>query len=118
MRDVVLIDPGTYSYLDASYVLDNGVFQYRRNQYSTDVLANRSVEFLKDAMSTGEPFFLGITPIAPHANSGFSPPVPADRHKGLFPDAQVPRGPSFNPAQVSLCRLSFPSFWRQFIRVD
>lgn len=88
--------------------LDNGPFKFHAGKYSTDLVANRSVEFLGDAITADKPFFLGITPIGPHAetlieDSGavFKAPVPADRHKDLFPDAKVPRTPSFNPDVVS-----------------
>ena len=88
--------------------LDNGPFKFHAGQYSTDLIANRSVEFLGDAITAGKPFFLGITPIGPHAETVlgktgavFKAPVPADRHKDLFPDVKVPRTPSFNPDAVS-----------------
>ena len=46
-----------------------------------------------------------MAPIAPHAETlhsddggvAFYDPIPADRHKDLFPDIQVPRTPNFNP---------------------
>ncbi|KND92061.1 Arylsulfatase [Tolypocladium ophioglossoides CBS 100239] len=103
-RSDFLLDPGTYIYNNASMALDNGPFKFYAGQYSTDLVANRSVEFLGDAITAGKPFFLGITPIGPHAETllGSSAPVikapvPADRHKDLFPDVKVPRTPSFNP---------------------
>lgn len=88
-------------------VLDDGDYEYRTGQYSTDIIADRSVEFLDDAIGLGEPFFLGVAPIGPHTEtvtggpngSVFKAPVPAERHKDLFPDAKVPRGPSFNPEE-------------------
>lgn len=51
---------------------------------------------------------MGIAPVAPHTETEFfspgvfmfAPPVPAKRHEGLFPNAKVPRGPSFNPNKV------------------
>ncbi|PNY27646.1 Arylsulfatase [Tolypocladium capitatum] len=84
--------------------LDNGPFNFHAGRYSTDLVANRSVEFLGDAITAGKPFFLGIAPIGPHSETllggsaaVFKAPVPADRHKDLFPDVKVPRTPSFNP---------------------
>ncbi|KAK2612612.1 hypothetical protein QQS21_001384 [Conoideocrella luteorostrata] len=99
-RSDFLLDPGTYRYLDGIMSLDYGNYRSIRNEYSTDVIANRSLEFLKNAIDAGKPFFLGVTPIGPHANTdqhGFTTPIPADRHKDLFPGVKVPRSPSFNP---------------------
>ncbi|OAA37401.1 arylsulfatase precursor [Metarhizium rileyi] len=95
----VLIDPGTCVYNNASMVLDNGVWAFHPGAYSTDLVANRSVEFLGDAIEARKPFFLGVAPIAPHAETvgdAFEAPVPAKRHENLFPDVKVPRWPSFN----------------------
>ena len=73
--------------------------------------------FLDDAVEDGKPFFLTAATVGPHANvvqtgefinntfletgATLSAPVPAKRHAHLFPDAIVPRTPSFNPANVS-----------------
>lgn len=104
----VLLDPNTYIFNNATMVLDNGSVETHTGKYSTDLIANRSVEFLGDAINSKKPFFLGITPIAPHSETLLTPsgpifkaPVPADRHKDLFPDAKVPRTPNFNPDVVS-----------------
>ena len=67
----------------------------RRSQdYLTDVLARKAEDLLR--RSGGTPFFLYLTPYAPH-----HPATPAPRHERLFPGAQVPRTPSFNEADVS-----------------
>ena len=101
---------------------------YQRNQenpvshegeYSVDVLAQKTYDFLENAVDGGKPFFLGVAPVAPHGNvqadpgiAGsedmwgtassapkvhFSAPVAAERHKDLFSDAKVPRTDNFNP---------------------
>ncbi len=62
----------------------------------TDVLAGHARAFLSDMTGSAAPFFLMVTPYAPH-----SPSDPAPRHAALFPDAQVPRSPSFNEADMS-----------------
>lgn len=100
---LVLLDPGTYRYFDGIMSLDYQVPRSIKGLYSTDVVANRSLEFLEDAITAGKPFFLGVTPVGPHANTdekGFTNPIPADRHKLLFPDVQAPRTPNFNPSTV------------------
>jgi len=66
----------------------------RDRDYLTDVLARKAEDFLR--RSGGAPFFLYVTPYAPH-----HPATPAPRHERLFPSAQLPRTPSFNEADVS-----------------
>ncbi|KAI1848573.1 hypothetical protein JX265_011573 [Neoarthrinium moseri] len=73
-------------------------------QYSTDLVAERSVEFLDSAIANGKPFFIGVAPIGPHSETiqgKFNPAVPADRHKDLFPGLKVPRAANFNPDKAS-----------------
>ena len=72
--------------------------------YSTDIIAESAVGFLDDALEADGPFFLGVAPIAPHSETkgyhggtAFYDPVPADRHKHLFPGLKIPRTPNFNP---------------------
>ncbi|OAQ60601.1 arylsulfatase [Pochonia chlamydosporia 170] len=100
-RSDFLLDPGTYRYFDGIMSLDYQVPRSIKGLYSTDVVANRSLEFLEDAITAGKPFFLGVAPVGPHANTdekGFTNPIPADRHKLLFPDVRAPRTPNFNPS--------------------
>ena len=66
----------------------------RTQDYLTDVLARKAEDLLR--RSGGTPFFLYLTPYAPH-----HPATPAPRHDRLFAGAQVPRTPSFNEADVS-----------------
>jgi arylsulfatase A-like enzyme len=69
-------------------------YRDRDRDYLTDVLWRKAEDLLR--RSTGAPFFLYLTPYAPH-----HPATPAPRHDRLFPSAQVPRTPSFNEADVS-----------------
>jgi N-acetylglucosamine-6-sulfatase len=62
--------------------------------YLTDVLARKAVDLLR--RDTGTPFFLYVATYAPHY-----PAPPAPRHRRMFPNARVPRTPSFNEADVS-----------------
>jgi N-acetylglucosamine-6-sulfatase len=63
---------------------------------------------LDDAVSDGKPFFLTLAPIAPHSDvnpyvldGAFTEPIPAERHKNLFPNVTIPRTENFNPEKVS-----------------
>ncbi len=73
------------------------------DDYITDVLTQRSVEFVESAeASDDQPFFLFFSPNAPHSGSAPNgPPTPAPRHLGMFAGATAPRVPSFNEADVS-----------------
>lgn len=88
---------GSYNY----QVNDNGVlvnYGDAPQDYITDILAQRAVRFITETVTTlpPAPFFELVSVYAPH-----SPSVPAPRHAGLFPDAQVPRTPNFNEADMS-----------------
>jgi arylsulfatase A-like enzyme len=93
-----------YGYIDEgkyfSWVLsEHGEWvEYGRDpdDYESDVLARKAVTFIEESATAGEPFFLYLAPHAPHA-----PSTAAPRHQGEFPDAQAPRTPAFNEADVS-----------------
>ena len=64
--------------------------------YLNDVLTRKAVAVIGRSAAAGQPFFLYVLPFTPH-----SPAVAAPRHKGLFGDAELPRPPSFDEADVS-----------------
>lgn len=64
--------------------------------YMTDVLNEKAVGFVEDAIADKQPFLLYLATIAPHG-----PAVPAPRHENLFNDTPLPTPPSFNEADVS-----------------
>lgn len=61
---------------------------------------------------SGQPFYLQITPIAPHTQCDYINargtcvfPIPAERHRTLFSHAVLPMNPNFNvapPAELGL----------------
>jgi len=65
--------------------------------YLTDVLSRKANAFIRQASDAGDgtPFFMYISPYAPHG-----PATPAPRHANRFPNAQAPRTASFNEANV------------------
>ncbi|RAL10658.1 sulfatase family protein [Aspergillus homomorphus CBS 101889] len=104
-----LLDPSTYSYWNSTFQR-NRESPVASNGYSTDIISQNSLAFINAARQSERPFFLGIAPIAPHAKGVhmenvsipyFTNPVPAERHRDLFLDAQVPRHESFNPDNPS-----------------
>ncbi len=78
---------------------ENGVIRsygHAPRDYFTDVLARKGVAFIARQAPKPKPFFLLITPKAPH-----QPPVPAPRHAGLFASEPFPPRPNFNEADVT-----------------
>lgn len=61
--------------------------------YSTDVLADKAADFIRE---TNGPLFLVFAPTAPHA-----PAIPAPRHNGDFAGMAPWRPPSYNEADIS-----------------
>ncbi|WP_062436644.1 sulfatase family protein [Herbidospora daliensis] len=84
-------------YREYDYTLnDNGkIVEYGEEPeaYLTDVLAAKAAEFVQ----RDDPFFLYLSPTAPHRPANFAP-----RHEAAFPDAQAPRGPSWDQADLSV----------------
>jgi arylsulfatase A-like enzyme len=76
---------------------ENGkVKQYKKKKhYSTDILRNKAVEFIRST-SSQQPLFLYFSPKAPHA-----PSTPARRHRGAFSGAVRERSPDFNEGDMS-----------------
>ncbi|KAK8087251.1 arylsulfatase [Apiospora phragmitis] len=98
------LDPNTYVYYNVTMQNNKETPRTLTGQYSTDLVANKTLAFLDEALADGDapqkPFFIGVAPIGPHSETWqgrFSTPVPADRHKELFPGLKVPRTPNFNP---------------------
>jgi hypothetical protein len=107
-----VLDPYTYDYMNATYQRNHDPPVSYLGRHTTEVLREKAMGFLEDALDGERPFFLAVAPIAPHSNmngtygGGAGPmwmdePIPEDRHKHLFPDAKVPRTPNFNPKKVS-----------------
>lgn len=79
-------------------MFDNGAdvwFGTAEEDYSTDVLAERALEFLAEA-APGEPFFLMLSTLAPH-----NPAIPAPRHVGSMSALAPWRPESWNEPDVS-----------------
>jgi N-acetylglucosamine-6-sulfatase len=64
--------------------------------YSTDVIRDKSLTFIEDSVKADSPFFLFVSVYAPHG-----PAIPAPRHQALYNDEMYPQKPSFNEQDVS-----------------
>jgi N-acetylglucosamine-6-sulfatase len=90
---------GSDAYYNYSMNESGTVVRYgtRPEDYITDVLATKTLQFLDRAEANdAKPFFLHITPNAPHR-----PSEPAPRHASLLPNVQMPRTPNWNEADLS-----------------
>jgi arylsulfatase A-like enzyme len=101
---------------------ENGkIVQYgdRPDDYLTDVQTKIAVDFIKRHVSGDQPFFMYLTPTAPHNEvvwpSGAAiPPIPAPRQANEFAGVTAPRFPSFNEAMIA----DKPSWLRQLPLLD
>ncbi|MCI2432521.1 sulfatase [Candidatus Acetothermia bacterium] len=86
---------GQYNYL----LNENGklvAYGNRPEDYGTDVYARKTVDFIQRMAKESQPFFVHLSVYAPH-----SPATAAPRHQNLFANAQAPRTPNFNEADVN-----------------
>jgi arylsulfatase A-like enzyme len=106
-----LLSSSTYRFFD--YTMNvNGVREHFGDDvadYQTDVLTQRSLDFIREHTGDGAPFFLWTTFVAPHVGQphdlqdpiGVKSTVPAPRDWNAFAGALLPRPPSFDEADVS-----------------
>ena len=87
---------GTYGG-DTYRINENGTIKtYNHSQiHDTDLLANKAEAFIRNTAG-GAPFFMHLSPFAPHA-----PAHAAKRHANMFSNQPLPKPPSFNERDVS-----------------
>lgn len=100
-----LMDPSTYRFYGYKVSVDGVQVQYgdRDADYQTDVLAAEAERIIRSRAGSQQPFFLWVTPVAPHLEMmgrNQSPPRPAPRHEGAFAQVPLPAKPSFNEVDV------------------
>jgi arylsulfatase A-like enzyme len=91
---------------------ENGIvheYGAAEQDYETDVLSAKSVEFIRTSDPRSGPFFLYIAPHPPHG-----PATPAPRHANLFKDLTAPQGPAFNEDDVS----DKPTYMRNYQKLS
>ncbi|KAL2840517.1 alkaline-phosphatase-like protein [Aspergillus pseudoustus] len=107
-----LLDPYTYSYLNSTYQRNQDAPVSYEGRHTVEVITEKALGFLDDALAGDRPFFITVAPVAPHSNVNpgaidaevptvMTEPIPLDRHKDLFPDVKVPRTEHFNPDEPS-----------------
>ncbi|PSR88619.1 arylsulfatase [Coniella lustricola] len=99
-----MLDPWMYTYNTPVFSIDGAIPRYYNGSYLQDVVHAKAydrIDKLTAANATDQPWFLMVAPTAPHATfneTGDWAPVPAARHRDLFPNVTAPRTPNFNPA--------------------
>ncbi|CEL03708.1 hypothetical protein ASPCAL04854 [Aspergillus calidoustus] len=107
-----LLDPYTYSYLNSTYQRNQDAPVSYEGRHTIEVITEKALGFLDDALAGERPFFLTVAPVAPHSNVDpgavdavvppvMTEPIPLDRHKDLFDGVTVPRTEHFNPDEPS-----------------
>ncbi|KAJ6100451.1 hypothetical protein N7499_000081 [Penicillium canescens] len=106
-----LLDPYTYSYLNSTYQRNHEPPVSYEGEHTIDVITGKALGFLDDALEGERPFFLAVSPVAPHSNVDpnaisfgkivMSEPIPLERHEHLFENVTIPRTANFNPDQPS-----------------
>lgn len=66
------------------------------DDYKTAMLTRRAVGFIREASRSADPFFLYLTPAAPHG-----PTIPPPGTENEFEGVGAPRTPSFNEADIT-----------------
>ncbi|MBK9923953.1 MAG: sulfatase [Anaerolineales bacterium] len=91
------LEDGWYYY---NYTLsENGqlnYYGYSPEEYSTDVLGQKALDFIDQSIEKKSPFFIYLAGMAPHG-----PSTPAPRYEGTLPNQEYPQKPSFQEADTS-----------------
>src|SRR5262249_6895376 len=82
-----------YGLNENSHVVQHG---HEPRDYLTSVLDDKATPFVKRAARDDQPFFLMITPTAPHL-----PSTPPPDHQREFANVHAPRGPAFDEVDVA-----------------
>jgi len=104
------VDRSTYHYYRTTINRNGRLFTTGTGpaSYQTDVYSRLAASIIRARAPSPQPFFLWVTPLAPHSIDpegtrvpGIRSPVPAPRDRGHFSRLALPMPPSFNEADVS-----------------
>jgi N-acetylglucosamine-6-sulfatase len=107
------IDPTTYRFYNYTLNENGRLTTYCATAtpdcYSTDVYADKAVEIIQRRAPSTQPFFLWVTPLAPHSGQprdaddppNLATPSPPPRYANRYAAEPLPVPPSFNEADVS-----------------
>ena len=80
------------AYYGPHFSIDGKLFKADKDTYQTDYISENARKMIS-GRDKSKPFFIYISPFAPHA-----PSLPAKRHENLFNNMSAPRTDSFNPS--------------------
>jgi len=83
----------TLDYFGSRVNMNGPSYLYPKDAYQTDIIANLSLNWLRKEWIQERPFFMMLTPHAPH-----DPHTPAPRHLGKLAGLVQPPNPAFNLA--------------------
>jgi arylsulfatase A-like enzyme len=79
-------------------------FGHEPADYSTDLLKDRAVRFIKDQAGSSTPFFMLIATKAPHGQGEEGqkePAIPSPAYANAFADIKLPKTPAYDEEDVS-----------------
>ena len=80
------------SFFRPHFSVNGTLLKTSKTTYQTDYIRDLAFEFLTEKRNKHKPFFVYLSPHAPHA-----PSLPAPRRANLFNNMTAPRNPSYNP---------------------
>jgi N-acetylglucosamine-6-sulfatase len=109
----------TYRMWDYTLNENGRLRKYGQGAYQTDVYAAKAVDYIRRRAPSAQPFFLSVSPLAPHAEGRAAGlpgdgPRPAPRHLGRFGALALPRPAAFDEADVD----DKPAHVRRLPRLD
>ncbi|KXZ50457.1 hypothetical protein GPECTOR_16g631 [Gonium pectorale] len=98
---------GTYSLMNSCFATNGAPNKCFPGQYQTDIIRDKALGYLNEAVAAKKPFFMYVAPTAPHvetAAAGWKPPTPAARHANLYANDKVsiPRGDNWGVVNPSI----------------
>ena len=92
---------GSYFPFDLTMYNNGGSPRLYPDIHTSDLVGQLSVRYIKQFAASEAPFFVWTSQVAPHGmhvNGVWRPPVPAPRHRDVYPNALPPSlsNPAFN----------------------
>jgi N-acetylglucosamine-6-sulfatase len=88
-----------YDYTVTDYWAGGHAANYMSQQYSTDFLSHKAVQFLQSQAGSNQPFFIYLAPTAPHL------PLPPPRRYAFYAQRRwgnaLPKRPNYNEKDIS-----------------
>lgn len=76
--------------------------------HQTDIIRDKGLGYIDDAVARNRPFFIELAPTAPHDQGLGKVAVPCKRHENLYPGMNMPRWPNFGVNLPSVMGISGP----------